>query len=374
MGAGAGLLLPTTLALIAHAVPDLRARSRFVAMWASGLVLGLAGAPLIAGGILHYGEWGWIFSPMALLALVAGLVAFARLPESKSPMSRHHLDWPGQITVTLAIATSIYGVIEGGQNGWGSVQAVLGFVIAATAFTAFIVIEHRSSSPVVDLRVFRSPAFSAAGLSALIALFALVGTLFLLSLFFGTVQQLSAWEIGVRLLFLNAVTAVFNPFIGRLLARWSALLVLGSGLALGAVAMFLIAGIAPDSTIADVGWRLAVLGVADAFMLSAVAIASIQAVPHHLAGMASATNTVLRQYGGALGPAVLGVILSSRIAGGADMTSAVGTALGVNGLLLIAVAVICVLTAWRTRGAAALPSSDRPHPVRDTSTGEGAFR
>src|ERR1700754_5022183 len=58
-GVGAGLLLPTTLALIAHAVPDLRARARYVALWATGLVLGLAAGPLISGAILRHAGWGW---------------------------------------------------------------------------------------------------------------------------------------------------------------------------------------------------------------------------------------------------------------------------------------------------------------------------
>jgi MFS family permease len=64
-GAGAGLLLPTTLALIAHAVPDLRARARYVALWATGLVLGIAVGPLMSGTILRYVGWGWVFVPNA---------------------------------------------------------------------------------------------------------------------------------------------------------------------------------------------------------------------------------------------------------------------------------------------------------------------
>ncbi len=106
-------------------------------------------------------------------------------------------------------------MIEGGQNGWGSPQAVIGLALGAVALVAFVVAEHRSSSPLMALELFRRPAFSAASLSALVALFAIVGTLFLLSLFFGGVQGLSPLEIGWRLLFVNGVTALVNPFVGR---------------------------------------------------------------------------------------------------------------------------------------------------------------
>lgn len=346
-GAGAGLLLPTTLALIAHAVPDLRDRARYVALWATGLVGGLALGPILSGVILEHAGWGWIFAPTALLALLAGLAARAWLPESKAPAGRH-LDWAGQITATIAIAASIFGVIEGGQNGWGSPQAVAGLSLGIVALAAFVLVERRSSSPLMALELFRRPAFSAASLSALVALFAIVGTLFLLSLFFGGVQGLSPLEIGWRLLFVNGVTALANPFVGRALARFKPLTVLAAGLALAAVAMALLTGLQEETGFAPTVWRLAVLGVADALMLSAVAVAAIDAVPHRLAGMAAAANTALRQYGGALGPAVLGVILTSRVADGASRASALHTALLVNAVLLALAALACLLTARRT--------------------------
>ena len=352
-GAGAGLLLPTTLALIAHAVPELRDRARYVAMWATGLVLGLALGPLLSGVILEHASWGWIFAPTAAMALGAAVAALALLPESKAPEGRR-LDWPGQVFATVAIAASIFGVIEGGQAGWGSAQAVAGLGVGAVALGAFVWVELRAQAPLLNVSLFRSPQFAAAGLSALVALFAIVGAIFLLSLFFGGAQRLSPLEIGWRLLFVNGVTALANPLVGRLLARVQPIAVLGSGLALGAVAMVLLTGTEADTGFGGVAWRLAVLGLADALMLSAVAVAAIHAVPHRLAGMAAAANTALRQYGGALGPAVLGVVLTSRIAGGADMASALHTALLVNGALLALAALGCALAVRRTaRGRAA---------------------
>ena len=255
-GAGGGIMLPTTLALIAHAVPDLRARARFVAMWSTGLVLGLALGPLAAGLILESLSWGWIFAPTAILALGAGVLAALRLPESRAPEGRH-LDWPGQITATIAIAASIYGVIEGGQAGWGSVQAIAGLGIGAIALVAFIVVEARSTSPILNLGLFRSPAFSASGFAALIGLFALVGGMFLLSIFLGGTQHLAPLAIAVRLLFLNGTTAVVNPFVGRLMGRVAPIMVLTIGLAIAALSMFLLTGMQADTGFADTAWRLA---------------------------------------------------------------------------------------------------------------------
>ena len=343
-GAGGGLMLPTTLALIAHAVPDIRERARYVALWSTGLVLGLALGPRVSGLLLEGLGWGWIFAPTGILAVVAGVLAARSLPESRAPEGRR-LDWPGQITATIAITASIFGVIEGGQAGWGAPQTIAGLVIGAAAFAAFLRVEARSASPILQLALFRTPAFSAAGASAVIALFALVGASFVLSLFFGSVQELSPLGIAVRLLFLNGVTALTGPLVGRLMGRWPPIVLLALGLGLSAVAMFLLTALQPGTGFGETVWRLAVLGVGCAFMLSAVSVAAIQAVPHRLAGMAAAANTALRQYGAALGPAVLGVIFAERIAAGATPTAALHTGLVVCGLLLVVAAATCVVAA-----------------------------
>jgi MFS family permease len=349
-GAGGGIMLPTTLALIAHAVPDLRERGRYVGMWSAGLVGGLAIGPLLSGVILEHAGWGWIFVPTAVLAVGLFAVAAARLPESRAAEGRR-MDWPGQITATVGIAVGIYGVIEGGQSGWGAPQTIAGLTIGAVSLVAFVWVEARSSSPLMRLDLYRSPEFSASGFAALVALFALVGTGFLLSIYLGGTQHLSPLEIAERMLFLNGVTGVASPFVGRLIGRVAPIVVLSTGLALGAVAMVLLTAVQPDTGFADLAWRLALLGLAQALMLSAVSVAAIQSVPHALAGMAAAANTALRQSGAALGPAVLGVVFAERVAAGASTTSALHTGMVVNGALLL-VALAACLASMRVRAGA----------------------
>jgi EmrB/QacA subfamily drug resistance transporter len=343
MGAGGGMLLPTTLALIGHAVPDFAARSRYIALWATGLVLGLAVGPIMSGLILEQLGWGWIFAPVAVAALGATLVAARTLPESSSPEGRH-LDWPGQFTATVAIAASIFGVIEGGSQGWGSAAALIGLIGGGLAFAAFVAVEMRVSSPAMRMSLFRSPTFAATSVAAPAALFALVGAIFVLSLFFGRVQHLSPLEIGARLLFLNGVTAVANPFVGRLMARVRPMIVLTVGLAMIAVSLVLISGLDASTGLGAIAWRLTLLGVADALVLSAIPLAALSSVPHELAGMASTANTVLRQYGGALGPAVLGVI----VAHGSTFTDGMRSALIVGAVVVGATAAGCAVTALRS--------------------------
>ena len=212
-------------------------------------------------------------------------------------------------------------------------------------FAAFIVAERRSDSPLFNLTLFKSAAFTAAGFSALISLFSVVGVTFLLSLFLGYVQHLSALQIGWRLLFITGVAAVFNPVIGRVMHKMKVLYLLAAGLAVSAVSVFLLTGVNAHTSLAGLGWRLAIFGLSLAIMLTTVSVAGINAVPWKLAGMAAAGNTAMRQYGSALGPAILGVIYVARINSGASPISALHTALVVNGVLLAAAAFACLLAA-----------------------------
>ena len=350
-GLGAGLLLPTTLALIAHAVPDFRARGRYISLWATGIVLGLAVGPLFAGVLLEHFSWGWIYAPTVVLAAVAGVFALLRLPESKAPEGRH-LDWPGQVLATVTVAASIYGVIAGGESGWSSPSCVLGLALGALALVGLIVVENRSSSPMLDLGLFRSAQFSVAGVSALVALFSIVGTMFLLSLFLGYTQQLSPLQIGLRLLFVSGVSALANPLVGRVMGTVRPIVLLGGGLLLSGVGLSFIAAVDEQTGFADLAWRFAVFGLSMSFMLTPVSVVAVNSVPWPKAGMAAATNTALRQYGGALGPAILGVVYAGRQAQGASPAQALSASVSVTVVLVVLAGVACLVVAARGRTTA----------------------
>jgi MFS family permease len=334
-GLGAGLLLPTTLALIAHAVPDPHDRGRHIGLWAAGVAAGLALGPLVSGGILESGAWGWIFVPASALSFGTLVYGHLRLPESKSPEGRR-LDWPGQITASLAMTGLIFGVIEGGSRGWTSAHALTSLAVGALALAAFLATERRAAAPLMDLRLFASPGFATAAFASVIALFATVGFTFLLSLYLGDVHHYSALEIGVRLFVFAGVSAVVNVPVGRLMRRVPPLALLTTGLAVATAAVFLFTRVGPGTGFLDLAWRLALLGVSVSLMLTSVTVVSVNAAPWNLAGMASATSTALRQFGGALSPAVLGSVYAGGLTGGGTPTSAFHTALlTVGGLLAL---------------------------------------
>ncbi|MFJ4786434.1 MFS transporter [Streptomyces sp. NPDC088794] len=312
-GIGAAALLPTTLALISHAVPDPRERGKYVGLWASALLAALAVGPLIAGVILNHAGWRWIYLPALPVSLLAMAIAARTLVDSRAPgAAARRLDWPGQLTAALAVTALVYGVIEGGAESFTDVKVLLALFVAVVGGVAFVMAERRSTSPMLDLSLFRSPGFSATTLVAMISFLGLIGFFFVLSLYFGMVQRLDTLEAGYRLLMVTGVCLLVGPIAGRLMHRIAPRLMITAGLLVTAGSLFALTGIDAGTSFGSLAWRLALLGLGLGCVITPMTATAVSSVPHHLAGMAAAGNNAFRQVGGALGPAVLGTLLTTR--------------------------------------------------------------
>ncbi|MFJ2558388.1 MULTISPECIES: MFS transporter [unclassified Streptomyces] len=310
-GLGAASLLPTTLALIGHVVPDHRERGKFIGLWATSLLMALAIGPLIAGVILEHAAWRWIHLlviPVSLLATVftAWLPADSRAPHGRK------LDWPGQLTAAPSITALVYGVIEGGAGSFSDVQVLVALCVAVAGSVAFVLVERRSDSPMLDLTLFRSPAFTATTLVAMITFLALIGFFFLLSLYFGMVQQLDTLQAGWRLLMVTAAAIVVGGPVGRLMHRIPTRTLITAGLLVVTGSLLSLTSVDAGTSFLSIMWRLALLGVGMGGVLTPMTATAVASVPPHLAGMAAAGNNAFRQVGAALGPAILGSLLTAR--------------------------------------------------------------
>ncbi|MFF0410447.1 MFS transporter [Kitasatospora sp. NPDC004745] len=310
-GLGAAALLPTTLALIGHAVPDHRERGRFIGLWAMSLLASLAVGPLIAGVLLEHVAWRWIFLLPVPVSLVVLVVAAFRLPDSRAPHGRR-LDWPGQITAAVTVTAVVYGVIEGGANGFGEPAVVGALVLGALGAAVFVAVERRSSSPMLDPALFRSPAFTATALVAMISFLGLIGFFFVLSLYFGVVQHLTTLQAASRMVMVSGASLVASVPVGRLMHRVSARIMITGGLVVTAGSLLSLTGLDAHTSFGSIAWRLVLLGLGLGAVLTPMTASAVSAVPHHLAGMAAAGNNAFRQVGAALGPAVLGSLLTTR--------------------------------------------------------------
>ena len=307
-GVGAAAIMPGSLAVLAAAFPEPRARAQAIGIWAGVSGLGLAAGPLIGGALIQLSSWPAIFFVNLPVGVVALALGWPLLAESRNPKAQR-LDWPGQVLVTGALVCVILALIESSSYGWTS-GLILGlFSGAAVCLAAFLVVEARVREPMLPLGLFRSPVFSVGNVGGFLLFFTMLGTFFFVTQFFQSVQGYTALESGVRTLPTTMGMFLIAPLAGRLTARLGPRLPAALGALLAGVALLLIIRIEPDSSYATLWWDLGLAGIGFGLVLSPLTAAVLSTTPRERAGLGSSVNTTSRQVGSALGVAVLGTVV-----------------------------------------------------------------
>ena len=310
-GVGGAGMFATSLALIGQ---EFHGKDRATAFGVWGATIGGAVAigPLVGGVITEHLGWEWIF----FVNVPIGLVAIA-LTEMKlvnvAAQDPQPIDFPGLVTFSVALFLLIFGLIRANPEGWGSPMIVASLGGAVALLLAFVAIEARSSHPMLDLGLFRNPAFN--GVSAVA--FGLSGGMFAMFLYLTIYMQgvlgFSPLEAGLRFLPLTFLSFIASPIAGTLSNRIPIRVLLGLGLGLVGVGLLLMHGVSPDSEWTTLLAGFIVAGVGIGTTNPGIGQAAIAVVPVEKSGMGSGINTTFRQVGIATGVAALGAIFQSRV-------------------------------------------------------------
>jgi len=278
-------------------------------VWAVGGTVAMAGGP-VAGGALTSGlSWRAIF----FLNLPAGLAAAALLVRApRSPLRAAPLDPAGQVTAIAALAALTFGVIDGGETGFGR-PAVLGcLLLAAAAMAAFAIAETRTAHPMVPLALFRSRVVTVCVTIGFAVNIAFYGVIFVLSLYFQRVLGQSAVRAGLEFLPMTALLPAANLASARIGARFGPHTPIKAGLLVSVAGLIALvaAGSRPDG--APLAGALALAGTGLGFAVPSVIIVLLDAIPADQAGMAAGLLNSSRQVGGTLAIAVFGALISHR--------------------------------------------------------------
>lgn len=315
-GAGAAAVAPVSLSLItashAHATPGQRTRA--LAIWAAA-GSSAAAAGMILGGVLTSDlSWRWVFFvnvPLGV-ALLAATVAFL-LPTNANGGQRKRLDLPDALTITLGVGLLVYGVSAATEYGWGSAAVIAALAGSAVMLAAFILIERKSSHPLVRLSVFRHRSLSIASVVMLCTGVLMTATIFFLSLYFQQVLHYSALRAGLAMvpMTLLIVTGSFvcRPLMPRLGAR--NLTLAGALLIAGGLGWLTAIPAQPPSYLVHVLGPTLLIGAGLGLILLPTTVSAITGLPPHEAGLASGIVNVARQIGGAVGLAALVTVAST---------------------------------------------------------------
>jgi len=304
-------MFATSLALIGQ---EFHGKDRAMAFGVWGATVGGAVAigPLVGGLITEHLGWEWIFFVNVPIGLIAIALTEVRLA-NVAVQDPERIDLPGLITFSLGLFLLIFGLIRGNPDGWGSLTIVASLGGAVAMLLAFVAIEARSAHPMLDLTLFRKPAFN--GVSAVaFGLSAGMFAMFLyLTIYMQGVQGFSPLETGLRFLPLTFLSFIASPIAGALSHRIPIRVLLGVGLAAVGVGLLLMHGVGVDSewTALLAGFLIAGIGIGTAN--PGIGQAAIGVVPPQKAGMGSGINTTFRQVGIATGVASLGAVFQSQV-------------------------------------------------------------
>ena len=310
-GIGGAAMFGTVLALIAQEFAP-HERKTALGIWGAVVGVGVAVGPLVGGLLVDSLNWESIFFVnVPVGALTIGL-AIAKLREARDP-SPGRLDWAGLITFSSALFLLIFGALRGNGAGWSSAEIVGSLAAGAALAAAFTAIELRSQSPMLDVRLFRVPAFTGAALAAFAVAASVFSMLLFIVLYLQNALGYSPLQAGLRLLPITAMAFVFSPLAARLSERVPLRALIGGGLALAGTGLLVAGGLEIDSEWTALLAGLVLIGAGVGLVNPSVAEAAISVVPPARAATGAAINNTFRQVGIAVGIAALGAVFQARI-------------------------------------------------------------
>ncbi|MFM2308755.1 MAG: hypothetical protein RLY87_876 [Chloroflexota bacterium] len=314
MGIGAAAVMPSTLSVITTSFQTSE-RAKAVGIWVGvaggGAIIGLFGSAML----LEYYRWNAFFALNVTLA-VLGCIGTTFVVTESTEHQGATLDWIGGLLVSIGVAALVFGIINGPEAGWYTETTYAAFATAIGSLLAFVLWELFQSNPLLDPRLFGNRAFSAGALSILVQFFGQFGFIFVSIQYLQFVVGYSAWEAAVHLLPLPVFLLPTARLAGQYAKNTPQKYIGSIGLVLFGVGMWLVS--LQTATFNLPLWivALAVYGIGMGCAATPATTAIMSSLPDSKQGVASAVNDTAREFGSALGIAILGAVLTNTYATG----------------------------------------------------------
>ncbi|UKY51219.1 DHA2 family efflux MFS transporter permease subunit [Streptomyces inhibens] len=317
-GLGGALLFPQVISSILTIFPP-QLRGRAFGLF--GAIVGFAPivGPVVGGFLLAHLSWRWIFFINVPIGIITTVLALAFAPPMRSGR-QHRLDLVGVALATAGLSGVVFGLIEGERYDWGTITGPISIplviIVGVALLAVFVVWQHRQQDePLMPLALFSARNFTVGNWVGFVFQLGMIGIMFVLVLYLQMARGYSALETGLVVLPNAVLTAVGSAYAGRLSDKFGGKYILMSGMTLLAVGLLVLVAMAgPASSAWSLLPGLAIIGVASGATFAPLQQATMDGIDPRLAGAASGVSSTTRQIGGVLGTAVLGALLSARLA------------------------------------------------------------
>ncbi|MFE2970324.1 MFS transporter [Streptomyces sp. NPDC059340] len=310
-GVGAAMIMPITLAVITSTFPA-EERGRAIGVWtgvaSGGGVLGM----FLSAALVDVVSWRWLFVLPVALVMVALAMALRSVPNSRDT-SGHAFDTVGALTSVVAVAGLIFVLQEGPERGWTTPATLLSLVVGIVAAIGFVAWElRRRAAALLDVRLFGERALAGGSITLLAVFGVQAGVFVVLFPFFQAVLGWSRLLSTLALMPMAVLMMAASGLAPRLAARIGARATMATGILLAGAGLALMAAVVSvDGGYLSVLPGMLAMGIGMGLSMTPSTEAITSALPQERQGVASALNDVTREFGTALGVALLGALLSS---------------------------------------------------------------
>ena len=330
MGIGAAFVMPTTLSIINNTFPK-RERARAVAVWGAVAGVGMMFGSVVSGVLLEHFTWHSQFYFSASIAII-GLVANQYLAHESKDEKQTPVDWLGGVLSSLAIFGIVYGVTEAPSVGVTEPAVAASLIGGLVMLVLFVLWERRTTTPMLDMNLFKNRAFAISSLTLTLVFLAMSGVFFSMSQLMQLVMGYTPLESSLRTIPLMLPMMFLSPLVPTIVKKIGARTSIGIGLLLTSTAFVIMSTWTVDLTYAFLAMTMLIMMLGITLAMTPGTNILMASVPRNRSGMGSAMNDTTRELGGALGVAVLGAVLSASYekeiaATAAKFPGAVGEAL-----------------------------------------------
>ncbi|MGJ0183952.1 MFS transporter [Corynebacterium glyciniphilum] len=331
-GIGAAIVAPSSLSLITALFPAGRERTRAVAAYGTTAGLGASLGLVVGGALADWISWraGFFINVPVAILMIAGAILY--LPTFASRRGR--FDVPGAITSTVGMGALVYGIIRGGDEGWGAPGTLISLAVGVVVLALFTLNEWKAEQPIMPLRLFASKQRSGAAVARMLFSGSIIAFFFFTTQFFQGIYDWSPLQAGLGFLPMTIVQFTSSLFVARFTVRFGNAALVVAGLAAVFVGLAWITQLTPDTPflVGAVG-PLVLLGLGQGIAFGPLTAAGIVGARSEDAGAASGMVNTAHQLGSTLGVA----ILTSVAAGAATPTARITDAY-TGGAVMIGIA------------------------------------
>ena len=309
-GVGAAMIMPVTLAVITSTFPE-EERAKAIGVWTGvaggGGILGM----FLSAALVDLASWRWLFVLPVALVIAAGAMTLRAVPNSRRSAA-HPFDTVGALTSLVAVVGLVYFLHQGPDSGWTAPATLGSALVGVVGGAAFVLWELRSAAPLLDVRLFRRRGLAGGSMSLLATFGVQAGIFVVLFPFFQAVLGWSGLRSTLAMMPMALLMMAASGLAPRLAARIGGRATMAAGLLVSGAGLVLMAALVSVS-----GGYLAILpgmlamGLGMGLTMTPATEAITSSLPRESQGVGSALNDVTREFGTALGVALLGALVTA---------------------------------------------------------------